>query len=90
MSSFMTHAHYLHSVLPHSENLKSVSKHPLVSWLWWCVPEISAFGRLKQDITSSRAARTLINTVSQKQGKPLQKPVLLGSAGWVFPQVFLF
>lgn len=67
-----------------------VIKHPLVSWLWWCVPEISACGRLRQDITSSRAARTLINTVSQKQSKPLQKPVLLGSAGWVFPRVFLF
>lgn len=80
MSSFMTHVHYLRSVLPHSEYLKSVSKHPLVSWLWWCMPEISACGRLKR--------------TSQVQGqpRPSSTPCLRNKAShyksqfcWVLP-----
>ena len=30
------------------------------------------------------------STTCLRKSKPLQKPVLLGSAGWVFPRVFLF
>lgn len=90
MSTFMTHVHYLHSVLPHSEYLKSMLLNTLLSAGCGGVclksQRVGDWGRTSQ----VQEQPGFSSTPCLRKSKPLQKPVLLGSAGWVFPRVFLF
>lgn len=89
-SSFMTHVHYLRSVLPHSEYLKSMLLNTLLSdgcgGVCLKSQRVGDWGRTSQ----VQEQPGFSSTPCLRESKPLQKPVVLDSAGWVFPQVFLF